>query len=575
MTRLVVHALPAGGLLVSGDDGRRWRLDASSADLDSAAVRTALATLRAGGLDAASAPGSDSARAVSSVDELRGTDAAGEVRWVFAGRPHRALLPPRDARRVAGDIADRLVASVANADEAHALAGPALLDEVTVTGAGRSSAPEPGVLERWTNGAWERHRLDPVPLVDPITGVLRRIVERPPDPAVPAGFVHLHAELPFLSNLDPTHQPDPLAPGGAFRGAAVSPFDEAVLSGIAHESGAYLGQGELRHAAADDLRAQGDRVLTVEAWVRHPDRLYDFPGFPFVRDDPSRRTWWLRGADRDGTRWAPLSIVHAGYLGAGLDGLLPTNGHNLVGLQAGFHEEDALDRAAAHLIAQDAVAAWWADGPALDDVALPEIVRDGWWPSVWDVRVLAVPSRFDVPVRLAVVDDAGDGIVALGYAADADPATAAERAVAEALVQHASARDLAAPSSLIRAATALGNGGVSGLAAHDPERRYVRAFGDRRGMVDPMCHVQYGLDPEVVARTRARVVPRGRGTAATSAGKSPFAALDASGEDWMSVDVTSARARAAGVHAIRILAPGLERLEPAAFDGASTIYPGW
>lgn len=588
MTRLVVHALGAERLLVSGDDGRRWVVDATPDDLDGPAVREVLARLRAGGDDLPLPPASADAVVFGSLVELVELDdvaaapaPAREARWVFAGRVHRVMLPAGREREVARDVADRLVSTVADPAEAAALASRPLLDEVTPAagpGARAVPAPEAHALERWLGergGAWRRHRLDPPPLVDEVTGVLRRIVERPRHPGAPPGFVHLHAELPYLSHLDPRSQPDPLAPAGAFRGGPLSPDDEAILSGVAHESGAFVRQGELRPGSADGLAAAGERVLSVRRWAPHPDHLHDRPGFPFVRDDPAAPTWWLRGADRHGVRWAPLSLVHAGYLASGLDDLPVTNGHNLVGLQAGFTEHEALDRAAAHLIAHDAVARWWATGSPLRRVEPPALVREAWGDCPWRVGVLELPARFGVPVRLAVVDDPEAGIVALGHAADRRADHAALRALADALVQHACARDLDRSDGLIRRAADLGNGGVAGLAEHDPERAYASAFADRRRMVDPMCHVQYGLDPAVVARTRERLEPGGCVADPSDADVSPFAALDASGEEWVRVDVTTPRARAAGAHAVRLLAPGLRRLAMAAFSDERDVYPGW
>lgn len=592
MTRLAVHSLGADRLVVSGDDGRRWVLGVPPVRLGDAEVQDALGTLRSQGADVVAPPPDEAGARLACLRDLpvfaAAVTAPTTVRWTFAGCIHRMMLRPGRAD-AAREVVDLLLATVADADEAAALSDPPLLDEITgerdapprsAVGV-RAERPPEGVLERWTAGSWERHRLDPPPLVDPVTGVLHRIVERPGEPDAPPGFVHLHAELPHLSSVDRTFQPDPLAPAGGFRGAAVPPAHEAILSGVAHECGAYLRQGTLRVATAAELREQGERVLTVTDWRPHDPRLHEAPGFPFVRDHPRLRMAWLRGEDGHGACWAPVSLVHAGYPASGLEHLPLTNGHNLVGLQAGFTEEEALDRAAAHLIAQDAVARWWGTAAALPEAPLPEVARAGWGGSPWIVRVLAVPSRFDVPVRLAMVDDPSDGIIALGYGCAASAEDAATRAIVEALIQHASARDLARPDSLIRNAAALGNGGVAGLAPYDPQRRYAAAFADRRLMTDPMCHLQHGLDPEIADRTRQRLRP-----AAAAAAKppppttaSPYQALSRARTGHVRIDVTTARARAAGTRAIRLLTPGLRRLSVSAFDvhddRAAAPYPGW
>ncbi|GAB3598647.1 YcaO-like family protein [Microbacterium tumbae] len=582
MTRLAVHALGDDRMVVCADDGRRWTIDAPAALIDDEAVRDALSALRGPEADAVIVPPADDATilltCLGDLARLAATvTAPTTAQWTFAGRMHRVLLRPGDAASVAREVTACLLATVADAEEARGLAARPLVDEISGARPARRP-PAEGMLERWADGAWHPHRLDPPPLVDAVTGILRRIVERPRDPQSPPEFVHLHAELPHLSSIDGRFRPDPLAPAGGFRGAATPPEHEAILSGVAHECGAYLGQGVRRAASAAELRLAGERVLTVTEWRPHDPRLHEMPGFPFVRDDPALRTTWLRGEDAQGACWVPLSLVHAGYLASRLDDLPPTNGHNLVGLQAGFTRAEALDRAAAHLIAQDAVARWWSGGSRLAETPLPAVAR--WEQSPWRVRVMAVPSRFGMPVRLAVVDDPAEGVVALGHGCAQSPSEAAARALSEALVQHASARDLLRPDSLIRDAAALGNGGVAGLAPYDARRRYADAFSDRRRMIDPMCHLQYGLDPEAVDHTRRRLEPSGVEAEATAPPSgSPFAALTRGCRRVVRVDVTTRRVRDAGASAVRVLAPDLARLSVAAFDGSESStahpYPGW
>ena len=619
MTRLTVHARDSASLLVCSDTGRRWVLEAPPERCGDSAVVRALDELRSAAADVpAPPPGTDTW--LPSLGQLlpaaRGLHTSAVFRWRFAGRTYRLAVQPGTAEAVASDATSALLTTIAEARDARACAEVPLVDDDALRAvapldgegvpgpvppsdetrdsacrAAPTTAPAPpSVLERWADGAWESHPLDPPPLVDPVAGVLHRITQRPGDPAAPPGFQHLHAELPHLSSIDATFQPDPLAPAGAFAGSGLDGHAEAVLSGAAHLCGAYLGQGTLRTASAAELVAAGGRVLTVTEWRPHDPALHDEPGFPFIREHPQLRLPWLRGTDAEGACWVPLSLVHAGYLASGLAELPVTNTHNLAGLQAGFTMAEARNRAAAHLIAHDAVARWWASGELLREVPLPEAARNGWAPCRWRVRVLEVPSSCAVPVRLAVVDDAEDDVIALGFASASTPDEAGVRAVVEALIQHASARDLARPDSLIRRAEHLGNGGVAGLAPYSADRRYDLAFADRRSMVDPMCHVQFGLAPEVVAHTRRRVMPASSASASVGVDTeavpanpaepiAPYNALvQATSGRVVSVDTTTPRARAAGVVAVRLLAPTLRRLSVAAFEPAEVAthpYPGW
>lgn len=581
MTRITAHALGTDRLVVCGDDGRRWILTAPAAAVHTDAVSAALDEIRASGPDVDIPVGQRHVEVDSTVT-LRDLASTYEVRsivlWRYAGQPHRILLDPLNAP-VTVDLVERLLrAGVREPAVAVALTKTPLISDSLSLLPGDDRDAGVDVLERWEGDAWVPHRLRPAPSVDPLTGILRRIVPRPAEPWHPPGFQHLHAELPHLASVDPCFQPDALAPAGAFTGGPDTPERAAVLSGIAHYCGAYLGQGEIRRATADELRAGGQRVLTVAEWRPHDPTLHTMPGFPFVPDDDHTVTWWLAGDEDGETCWVPFALVHAGYLASVLRPLPPTNSHNLVGLQAGTDLADAADNAAAHIIAHDAVARWWRNPHALPACDPPLTLRTPASKTSIEIRVLAVPSVTAVPVRLVVVDDRADDIIGLGFAAAASPEDAAAKAAAEALIQYASAVDLNSPHSLIRNAESIGNGGVAGLAAFDLHRRYDKtAFADVRRLTDPMCHVQYGLSASSVVRVRQRTAPQGSADPPTGDAR-PLASLLVSDSRVVVVDVTTPRVREAGFAACRILAPRYERLTPAAFpsiDDQTPPYPGW
>lgn len=329
----------------------------------------------------------------------------------------------------------------------------------------------------------------------------------------------------------------------------------------------------------------------------HDPALHDVPGFPFARFDDDAPLWWLAGEEGGERCWVPLSLVHVGWLQAGLEPATVFHGHNFTGMKAGRTPSEAAERACANLAAHDAVAAWWTAGRGirLHAAPVPDAVATAWGTCRLELRLLTVPSTIGAPVRLAVVDDTERDIVSLGFAADRSGSRASELAVVEALIQHVSARDLDSPGSLIRDAEALGNGAVAGLAPYDPERRYRDAFGRTyRGLIDPMCHVQFGLDPRVTAVVRERTasLPERREAPETAPIRS---LLEAAGRRVVTVDATAERVRSAGLHVVRALAPGLARVQPAAFplaadgrigrvaerldwtgiDPETLPYPGW
>ncbi|QSB04169.1 YcaO-like family protein [Natronoglycomyces albus] len=589
---LAIYAVGTESLVVA-PLGRQWRIDASPDDVLSSTVLAHLAALAGPAVRIRFDPHDV---LVSSTDELlggvhrattggrRAEDVTG---WFFAGHWYR-MRRDHAALRTAVDC---LRATIPDADLAAVLAGPAHRPAKPSIERAPTPKPGPGVLQRWENGTWVDHLLDPAPLVDPVTGILKRIVARPAHPALPLGFVHWHAELPHLSSVDPHWQPDPLAPAGYLTGAdpaarAIADDQPGLLSGLAHYCGAYLGQGQRHYASLTQLREAGEDALDLRDWEPHDPALHEEPGFPFIRFDIDQKLWWMAGKRGDKRCWVPLSLVHAGWMQADLPGLVAHNYHNLVGLQAGNTWDEAVERACAHVVASDAVALWWAGGDRLPLAAVPPTVKQAWGECELKLTLLKVPSTMKVPVVLAVVDDPAADIVTLGFAAHRDPDTAAELAVVESLIQHASAQDLNSPESLIR------DQGVAGLVPYDERRRYRDAFGiDLRGLIDPMCHVQRALDPRVARAVRHRCLPS-RDVTPAPVCDSVRAAL-AEQHELILLDVATDRVRSAGMHVARAVVAGLARIQPAAFPLDMTArfsrlarqcawsrqhrepYPGW
>lgn len=585
-TPLWVYGLGDESLVVAGD-GSRWIVGAAPEVLLGPDGADVTAELEAAAAPVVPPELDRDDLVLDSCEALLAVAAPRTAVWPFAGHWHRMRLAPGDAPAAVACLR----ATAADPDHAQTLCGPTASGPSLKAGTDRLDPPPPGVLTRWEpgTGTWEPHRLRPAPAVDPLTGVVRRLAARPPDPALPPGFRHLHAELPHLASIDARFQVDALAPAGTFD----EDDEAAVLSGVEHYCGAYFGQGEPRLASLAEL--EGGQAVAITDWEPHDPELHLQPGFPFARCDADSPLWWLAGEERGRRSWVPLSLVHVGWLEAGLSPAQVFHGHNFTGMKAGRTLTEAAERACAHVAAHDAVAVWWHAGrdARLPAAPVPEKLRSAWGASRLELRLLQVPSTAGVPVRLAVVDDPARDLVSLGFAAHRSGQRAAELAVVEALIQHASARDLDSPDSLIRNAEALGNGAVAGLAPHDPERRYLDAFGPGfRGLIDPMGHVQLGLDPRVAALVRDRTTPGDPKPQAPE----PDSIRSALERDHrvIIVDATADRVAEAGYRVARAIVPGLARIQPAAFPldprtrlasaaarlgwnapAETTPYPGW
>ena len=650
---LEIRALGSDTSVVVGHDGQIRRIDAVAdalvGEAGAAAVMAADPSLADDRRDLGVTVTALDHLTADVIEELddRAVTGAGEASAVVAVWPHlgtcwSAMADP--GRGVwLSDAVDRLLAALPSVDLAHALTRPPVQMSAGVRAHADVVAASlvveawhspglprhRGVLRRWHGVDASDHVLLPRPsprrrrhdppggaptaavspgprpaLVDAVTGVIRRVTTRPPLPGMPPGFRHEHAELPAMTHIDEDWRPDPLAPAARLVGTpdTTPPVDhprEVLAAGVSHYCGAFLGQGAHRRATWSALTAAGGAAVDPVDLTLHDPAIAGVSGSPLVPFDRDTDTWWLAGSRcRDAAPcWVPLSLVHAGWLEVAALGPQPvTNYHNLTGLAAATDTEAAVERALEHVVAQDAVAAWWHRGGALARLPAPDEVTAAWAGPAVDVTLtlLDVPGTTGVPVVLAVADDPDRGIVALGHAAGRSSRTAAHRAAAEALMQHAYARDLDDPDGLVRRSGALGNGAVGGLAPHRPERDYLAAHReDLRDVVDPMGHVEIGLDPPVVARTRRRVRPEGT-TRHRIASAPVVDTVLAAGWEPVAVDVTTDDVRACGWSAVRVVVPGMQPLLPAAFppparrldavaealgwsarSDESCPYPGW
>lgn len=446
----------------------------------------------------------------------------------------------------------------------------------------------PGLLVRGRDGLVSLHALRPWPALDEVTGAARRIGTRPAEPGLPTAFRHVHALLPRTELGWPTWQPDRLAPAAAFDDDAA--HESALASAVAHLAGPWTGASPTRSATPVELAAAGEAYLDPAGTAVTDPAVVTHPGSPLTPLDVRRPVAWVRG-HRGATAapvWVPLQDVHTHVEPPPVPDQAPAGYHNLAGMAAARSRREAVERAFAHVVSHDAVARWWrwAEAPPPGVLPVPRSLRDRWAGATVTVELRRLPSRFDADVVLAVVRDPERGVLALGHAAGAD---AAEQAALSALVQLVTARDLAGADGRIRAAVAAGAGTVPGLLAHRPARDYldlapalpgVAVVAPRPAVLDPMAHLQLGLDPRVLGRVEERLAggrpegPAGRPSRRAGAGPTT---------DAVHVLTTPPPLAGNGWESVRVLVPGCLRLEPAAFpvpgpasgEAEQVPYPGW
>jgi hypothetical protein len=460
----------------------------------------------------------------------------------------------------------------------------------------------PDWLLRCVGDDLSRHRLHPWPDIDPVTGVCRRVSVRPAEPGFPAAFRHLHAVLPRTERAWPAWQADRLAPAAELLDVTATPgalLDAATASAVAHLAGPWTEANEVRWASGAELAADGTPHLRPEALAVTDPLVVQHPESPIKPLTDDLGQWWLpavrvRSAEMV---WVPFAFCHTYADPSALPGQPVLGYHNLAGLAAARSRDAAVAAGLAHVVAHDAIARWWRRGgaPAPPRLDTPPTLARAWAGATVGLELRLLPSRFAVPVVLAVVRDDEHGLLAMGHAAGPLP-RAGGRAAAEALAQLTAMRDLLEPDGLIRRSGDLGSGTAPGLLAHRPERDYLavapgRAVGSaippRPALRDAMTHLQVGLDPRIRTALEARLAdPPPPPAAQPGAADGPGDLIERvvrSGADPYLVDVTPPALRGGGWTAVRVLVPGCLRLEPAAFPlpveagvrPEPLPYPGW
>jgi ribosomal protein S12 methylthiotransferase accessory factor len=282
------------------------------------------------------------------------------------------------------------------------------------------------------------------PLVDERTGLIRNVEVLKLDVRDPEVFV---------ATADPCDTASLTGITAANRGAACSTTPERAVVRACGESierycSAFFDPMALRLASEDELRASGERFVSVHDVYPFADWQYESEGFPYERVD-GRRLRWLPGtSDATGEEvWLPASCVYVPYL---FDAAVEPFTHMPIstGLAAGPTVDACREKGELEILERDAfMLVWYAQIPvpridvdscrgysaAIDQLLAAQ--RPGG--ATWHFSVLTLDV--DVPViGAALIDPRPRPLTSFGIAADRDP----ERALLLALEEAALTRVL-------------------------------------------------------------------------------------------------------------------------------------
>jgi ribosomal protein S12 methylthiotransferase accessory factor len=409
----------------------------------------------------------------------------------------------------------------------------------------------------------------PYPLLtDPRTGIVRRLT-RPPIPArFPAGFELIASELGDTSRFCPW----PADSAGA--GYAFAQPEAALGAALGEAAERYCGNlvpDGLVRASYRELCARGVRALDPESLALYAPAQYAEPGFPLTEFTRELTVEWTEGTDLadGGSVLVPASLVWVSYVSADVEQRGPrTNPVIQAGLAAGPTLRDACLGALGEIVERDAMTLGWHGRagvrPLTPDPWLEEFARGP--DAHLDTRFLSFPALFGMPVAGALVRDAVTGYLTLGVAARADTGDAALKAYGEALQLQLFTADYDDPDGPYMRAAADPR---SPLKPWRRDRDYADAYrNDLRDVVDYGCHLQLYLDPrtqdafEAELRIALTEGPQSSpDPTAPADGTDPLEAvvgrMTAAGHHPVVVDVTTPDVRAAGLHVVRALVPGL------------------
>jgi ribosomal protein S12 methylthiotransferase accessory factor len=274
-----------------------------------------------------------------------------------------------------------------------------------------------------------------------------------------------------------------------------------------------------------------------------------------------------RSLTRDIPAWLPASMVYINwYLGAFAAEPL-TNYNHFPGMQAGPTLEFALVSAIEEVIERDTMMIWWANRLPFPAIQLSPVLHTLWEgrPTALGQRAWAIflENEFNLPVIAGVVENTEEQFINFGFATRPQPEQAIRKAWSEALGAQQGARDMNLPDDECIVRELLASRGDT-LYPWRADRRYLDDSDPSfRDMLTLARQPQLFLDPRAREIVRPWVdVPATRSDRSL---RTYQQRIEERGYEIFYADVTTPDVRLCGVHAVRVIIPGLVANFPAAF----------
>ncbi|MEO3856601.1 YcaO-like family protein [Acrocarpospora sp. B8E8] len=393
-------------------------------------------------------------------------------------------------------------------------------------------------------------------LLDARTGIVRDLVHTEVPAHLPGSFELVTALLSDTTRFSPWPS-DSAGAGYAFAdpeaalGAALGEAAERYCGNLVPTGLLTATHGEL-----------GPKALDPASLALYSADQYARAGFPLVEFTSALPVEWTAATDlvTGEARLVPAGLVWVSYFSADLEPPTPrTNPVIQAGLAAGPTLEFALWGGLCEIVERDAMTLAWHGRAGLRALTPPP------WLAAFaegprrrlDVRFLEFPNQSGLCVAGALVRDRESGYLTLGMGVRASAEESMIKAYGEALQLQLFVAGLDDPD------------GPYCRVAADPRSplkpwRSDRAYGssyraDLADVVDYGCHLQLFLDPTIQEQFEdelAQALAEYQPTATPPPpGNVAELALQLGPEVFYS-DLTTADVRGAGLHVVRVIAPG-------------------
>ncbi len=419
--------------------------------------------------------------------------------------------------------------------------------------------------------------LDAEELVDPVTGVIRRVREVLRPDRAPHRYTSLTAEVADARWLG-DWPADRVSLGTTFgdpAGARIAAIAEGVERYCGNFVPGELDPGEYRTGTHAELSAAGLPVVGLDELPRWSAAQLAREAFPYVELRADVPTLWSRCTERplDGEPrdlWAPHSLVGLNWRQRRFRHLPRVHHLNYAGIATGQGAEDAHDRGLLEVVERDALEVWWHHGgPAtgIDLASVPGLLDDLAGAPL-DVHLVRMPSEL-APAMAALVRDRETGVFAAGFSASTDPVRAARKAVLEAVHTWIYTLGTVEADGWVFQAVGAGLMAQGLMLEHRPARDYLDVAGpDFARVRDLGAHVQVWLDPRT-HRLARRFTEPGSCVAVDEVEPTDLAAvrraLHAGGHRVLTRDLTTRDVAQTSLRVVRTLVTGLVPNAPAAF----------